>query len=739
MRLIAAERRGPTLPTKKLPLFCAGQLASASGLTRSDNLGLLAQRTTTNPKRCCQNLGRLPSKPGSFLVISGGFVLTNPGGLAVLISPELKDRIREANDLIAVAGEHLELRPDGRHFKALCPWHPDRNPSLKFYPDRQTYRCWVCQEGGDVFSFIEKYTGVSFFEAVRFLAQRAGIPWAESADPQTAAQQAAWAQQKIQLFEAMAWAVQAMHQCLLEGPTGEAAREYLHRRAVSEASIERFCLGYCPDQRGWLSRQVGAERFPASVLEKLGLLVRQQRGGYFERFQGRVIFPIYNLQAKPIALGGRILPGREGRTPAKYINSPESPLYSKSRELYGLHLARQAIRQTRTAVVVEGYTDCLAAHQADVEHVVAVLGTSLTRDHLHKLRRFAERVVLVLDGDEAGQRRSDDLLTLFVEEQMDLRVLTLPEGMDPCDYLQEHGADAFRQQLQRAPDALDHLFQKATHHVNPRTDTYEVTAALHRILSVLARGPLLTERTTPQQQTKRDQIIARLAEHFLLPEDDIRLQLADLRKRLRKTTQRRRTPPETGQPTARQSAIGPSKTNSSIAPQAPGHSVGESTASGWPTNLPNEERDDSPIRITPAWEQELVELVLLRPEVLPQILQQIGVDELTDPFLRAIYQGMADLAEAEGVWTFPTLMSQFDDPELKQAMVALDEASQSKADLDFDARLRGALQRAALLRQEQHRRRVRAKLEKLDQDTQVAMLEKLKQEKLAGKRAGTSE
>ncbi len=380
----------------------------------------------TWPTRCC--FGQLDFNPNGSrwtFCLRGRYhfacATSSRGGLPVTFrsSSDDKERIRQAIDIVDLVGSYTSLRRQGRNYVALCPWHDDSRPSLQVNPERQSFKCWVCNIGGDVFSFLMKMENVEFGEAVAMLAERAGIqltpydprrggspvpgdvagepPSASARDPDV----------KRVLYQAAAWAEQLFHECLLRDPEAEPARQYLRDRGISDESIRHFHLGYSPDSWDWLIKQsLRTKKFSHGVLERIGLLGRKQvGGGHYDRFKGRVLFSIRDVQGRPVGIGGRVLPGQAATNPAKYVNSPESPLFSKSNLLYGLDLARNAITKTRTAVVTEGYTDCIIARQAGFENVLAVLGTALGERHIKLLKRFADRVVLVLDGDEAGQKR----------------------------------------------------------------------------------------------------------------------------------------------------------------------------------------------------------------------------------------------------------------------------------------------------------------------------------------------
>ncbi len=437
--------------------------------------------------------------------------------------PEFKERIRQAVDIVDLVERYLPLRRQGRGFVALCPWHDDHRPSLQVNPERQVFRCFVCNVGGDVFSFVMKMEGVEFPEAVEMLAEMAGI-----ALPQTdRGAQGGAGEHKQELFRVMAWAEEQYHRCFLDMPEAQAARKYILGRGLSRDSVVRFRLGYSPPQADWLLRRARRDGIDPQALVKVGILLQSTGREWFDRFRGRVLFAIHDPQGRSVGLGGRLLPDGATSSPAKYINSPDTPLFSKSRLLYGLDLAKEAIRKTGTALIMEGYTDVIAAHQFGFTNAVAVLGTALGDSHLRLLQRYAERVVLVLDGDAAGRRRAAQVLELFVARQFDMRVLTLPDNLDPCDFLCERGAEAFAEALERhATDALDHAVAEATRDLDLERDVAGATRAAENVLAIIAKAPLRVGETSAQQQVREWKIVARLAAMTRIHEDLLRRRLA---------------------------------------------------------------------------------------------------------------------------------------------------------------------------------------------------------------------
>jgi DNA primase len=377
-------------------------------------------------------------------------------------SETTKSAIKNAIDIVALVGDYLPLRRAGTKYKALCPWHDDHNPSLELNPERQSFKCWSCGVGGDIFDFVKNIEHVDFPEAMRMLADRAGIVLERPASSAPALEGPA----KSELLEVNAWAEETFVRAL---ESSAEASAYLAGRGLTRQSIERFRLGYAPEERGWLLAEARRRRISMPLLEQAGLTAHsaESPGLVRERFRGRVIFPIHDDRGRPIGFGGRILPETErkvaasGKSVAKYLNSPETPLFHKRSTLYASDLARQPSRQASWVAVVEGYTDVIAAHQVGVGNVVGTMGTALGHEHIRPLQRLADRVVLVFDGDQAGQSAADRVLELFLGGELDVRVLSLPMNLDPCDFLLKEGAGAFGALVRGASDPLTYLLTRA--------------------------------------------------------------------------------------------------------------------------------------------------------------------------------------------------------------------------------------------------------------------------------------
>ncbi len=546
---------------------------------------------------------------------------------------DAKEQVRAASDIVDVVGTYLNLRRQGRQYVALCPWHDDSRPSFQVNPQRQSWRCWVCGIGGDVFSFVMRRESMEFREALELLAERANIalpslgPVAPAGSPDD----------KKTQYNALVWAERLFHELLLKDPIADDARRYLHDRGITQEAIQRFHLGFSPDDWQWLCNRSSRSDYSHAVLEKVGLIGKSQSGNNYDRFRGRVIFPIRDAQSRPIAFGGRILPQLADEKSAKYVNSPETRLFSKSENVYALDLARDAISPSGKVIVVEGYTDVIALHQAGVKNVVAVLGTALGERHIQLLRRYADTVYLVLDGDEAGQKRTSEVLELFVAQQVDLRIATLPENLDPCDFVQQHGPEAFQAQMAQAVDALEHKIRIATVGIDLTNDLHGANDALEEVLNTLAKMPKLTADTASEVRLREHQFLARVARQFQVDEAELRTRLAALRKA--STAKQRREPSET-------STSSTEKT----------FRIGD---------LDN-------------WDRMLLELLLAHPDLVQWGLDEIGPDELISEGAREIYQTIIRQVENHEECDFTTLLSSIDNESLRFLLIELDESAAQK-------------------------------------------------------------
>lgn len=378
---------------------------------------------------------------------------------------DLKRQIQDATDIVQLIGEQVTLRPKGKEFAGLCPFHEDRNPSMFVSPHKQIYKCFVCGAGGDVFSFAMNYHKLSFPEALKVLGERAGIEIQDNFQKGESGQPSA----RQKLSEANKCGCAFFQRQYQDPKAGQKVRDYVANRGISPKMLEEFQIGYAPDAWDGFANYLQKRNLPIDDFVTAGLVSPRSnsgggsRGGYFDRMRHRLIFPICDALGRPIAFGGRMLPdGTLGdKNEAKYLNSPETPLFNKSQTLYGLHLAKQYILQTRTAVIVEGYTDVVACHQHGVRNVVATLGTALTKEHAHALRHFAEKVVLIFDADDAGQKAADRAVEVFIGGSLDVTIAVLPNKMDPDELLAlSDGNEQWENAIKESRDALDYQFDR---------------------------------------------------------------------------------------------------------------------------------------------------------------------------------------------------------------------------------------------------------------------------------------
>lgn len=430
----------------------------------------------------------------------------------------VKQQVKAASDIVDIVGSYVSLVMRGGTYKGVCPFHEDHRPSFDVDPRRQRYRCWACNKFGDVFSFIQEIERISFPEALELLARRAGISLEKRGNPQHAATRA-------RMIELMKWTGEQFQHCLLESPVlAEQARIYLGERKLSGEIVRRFGLGYAPAQGEWLVSRATQAGHSLELLEQLGLIARRNEGnGWYDRFRDRVMFPIRDARGHTVGFGGRILPSSplSARAP-KYYNSSETMLFSKSENLYGIDLARQAAIKAGFVAVVEGYTDVLMAHQHGIQEVVATMGTALNQKHVAQLRRLVPKVVLVFDADAGGDTGVDRALQVFVRYEMDLQIATLPEGLDPCDLLVQRGAEDFRSALTKAADLLEFKLQQIwAKHGNGGVEGQR--RALDEILAVLAQVP-------DPNSLKLELTLNRVAHRLGLKEEVVRGRLRELRQ-----------------------------------------------------------------------------------------------------------------------------------------------------------------------------------------------------------------
>lgn len=395
------------------------------------------------------------------------------------ISEESIERVAAASDIVEVIGGYFPLKRAGTSWRALCPFHREKSPSFHVSPQKQAYYCFGCGAGGSVFKFVMEYERVDFVTAVHRLAQKAGVTVVEE---QSAPGDERRRQLRDRLLDLHRLAAAWFQQNLLRSPSGTGARDYLKSRAISSDIAKSWGLGYAPDTRDSLLKHARAAGFRDDELRASGLFSGGENAPLRDRFRQRLMFPVCNDYGEVIAFSGRVLPPSED--PAKYVNSPETPVFTKGRALFGLHRARRPLADTGTAIVCEGQLDLIRISESGIQNVVAPLGTAFTPAQARLLRRFAENAVLCFDSDRAGRTAVERSLPILLAAGFGVRVAALPAGEDPDSLIRSQGPDAFRALVEQAPDYFDYALDEAA--ASGTLDNASKKAALARKLAGFA-------------------------------------------------------------------------------------------------------------------------------------------------------------------------------------------------------------------------------------------------------------
>jgi len=392
------------------------------------------------------------------------------------------NQVQQANDIVDVVGEHVSLKKKGREMVGLCPFHDDHRPSMNVNVQKQIFKCFACGAGGDVFKFVQMRENLTFPQAIERLADRAGIQLPKKTQKSKINRQSAIDNQQSidpnELARVNVWAVKYFQKNLNDNEKGKFARDYLAQRKISPESIKKWQLGLALDSPDDLLTHARERNISTKLLENAGLITAQNQ----DKFVNRLMFTITDVTGRVIGFGGRALSDNG----AKYINSPTTVLFDKSNSLYGLEHARHRIVSTETAVVVEGYTDCIMAHQLGCTNVVASLGTSLTTGHGRILRRYAKKVVIVFDSDAAGIEAANRALDVCLSQRIDIKLAFVPQGKDPCDFLLANGSEKFQQLIDNAVDVLQFKWDRLTEKLNADDTFAGRKAAVDEYLQTVA-------------------------------------------------------------------------------------------------------------------------------------------------------------------------------------------------------------------------------------------------------------
>lgn len=550
----------------------------------------------------------------------------------------LRDNVLERVDLLEVIGERVALKRKGKEYVGLCPFHDDHKPSMGVNPAKGIFKCWSCGAGGDVIKFVQLYERVDFKEALRQLAQRAGL------ELRNTPEQKAEDSRREQLRKVLAWAAQHFQRNLAAGGAGRAAREYARGRGLSDASLDRFQVGLAADAWDDLLSAARQARVPLDLLNEAGLTSTSQAGKTFDRFRNRLMFPIRDALGRVVAFGGRTL----GNDDAKYLNSPETALFSKSRILYGYDQARDAIRKRGRVIVTEGYLDTVLLQQHGVEHAVATLGTALTDAHVKLLKPLVEDILLCFDGDEAGQRAADRGIDTSLRQSVRTRVVLFPDGTDPADCVQQGGVAALDEMLARAQDALEFKWSQTLTALNggalnSRRDAIETF--LRSVASACVAGKL--------DPIELGLLTRRISDLLALPGDQVYRLLAQQRENLQR---------------------------------GPAHEPGSEAVESDVYRLA---LADVPPALIPATE-EIFGLLLEEGRFFDRLdetfAEAVGYCELW----QQLFDIMRDTADATGTVTFPEVMARLDDTGMLELVQRVRERVGEVADRDpfFDGAMR---------------------------------------------------
>ncbi len=432
-----------------------------------------------------------------------------------MISEDKIAEIRERAPIAEVIGNYVALKKSGNSLKGLCPFHNEKTPSFYVHPSRGFYHCFGCKASGDVFSFLMHVEGKTFPEVARDLAERTGVPLPVY-DPRQEAEHQRNKQHTERLASLMERATDYYVAQLDEHPDGELARAELVRRGISEEWARKFRLGYAP--HGWDSLARFFDRVGASPedAEAVGLIVPRRSGrGHYDRFRHRLMFPIHDIHGRVVAFSGRALAPASSmeqpkEAPAKYLNSPENALYHKGQVLYGLHEGRVEIRREDAVVLCEGNFDLLALHQAGFQNALAPMGTAFTEAHARLIKRFAQKVTLLFDGDHAGRKAVREAHGVLDKVGLSAHVVSLPQGTDPDSFLREHGPEAMRQQIVSAPTIIEHLIDDSAASVEPNPRA--------KADAIANLGPILAKVESP---IERRLYVERVARKFGITDLDL--------------------------------------------------------------------------------------------------------------------------------------------------------------------------------------------------------------------------
>lgn len=430
-------------------------------------------------------------------------------------SSDLLEEIRNRCDVVDIISEYVHLKPAGKGFKGLCPFHEEKTPSFMVSPEKQLFHCFGCGEGGNVFNFLMKYEKLSFFEAVKMLAQKSGVPLPVDEEKENILHK-----KKERLYKLNNLVANYYRECLFRTNQGKKVINYFKKRGISDTSVEKYKLGYAPSSWDALSNFLKKKGYYYEELIKAGLIKKSKiEGKYIDYFRDRIIFPIFNLSGKVIGFGGRVL---DDSLP-KYINSPETLVYNKGSNLYNLNFAKEGIRKKNCIIVVEGYTDVLITQQYGFNNIAASLGTALTAKQIDLIKRFTNAVLIAYDADSAGNMATLRSLDLLVKAGLEIKVIDLPQGYDPADFLIKKGSETFQDLINRSLSLIDYKLKILYSKYSIKT----IEGKVKVVKEILPTLSVMGDEDEVRAQTKK------ISEELKLSDEAIRIDLTKYKKGLR--------------------------------------------------------------------------------------------------------------------------------------------------------------------------------------------------------------
>ncbi len=551
------------------------------------------------------------------------------------------NQVQQASDIVDVISEHVNLVSKGREMVGLCPFHEDHKPSMYVNNVKQIFKCFACGAGGDVFKFVQMRENLTFPQAIERLAQRAGIEIKKTSHHSSASNV-----NQINpnvLAKVNAWAAKYFQANLYDDKKGKLARDYIAERKITQESIKTWRIGLAVGTHDDLIQAAKIKGISEKLLSSAGLIVNRKGGGFCDKFVARLMFPITDITGRIIGFGGRTLVGAD----AKYINSPTTILFDKSNSIYGLEQARHKIVSSQTAIVVEGYTDCIMPHQFGCTNVVATLGTSFTPGHARILRRYAKKIVLIFDSDIAGTKASNRAIDVCLSQHIDIKIASVPEGKDPCDFVLNAGKEKFEDLADNAIDVLQFKWDKLAKSFDDANTFVDNKAAIEEFLQTIATA-MQNGRLTA---IDKGLIVNRLSKIIGLESDEIN---RDLNNRLARIVR-----------------------NASY----------QNAAQNKNPKFKIPDSGDGAYAIA---QREILEVLLNEPELFDTIEKEITVDVFDTPILKQLAEILFKILRKEQkVSPLRAILTETESVEFSAYVVELAEAGEVKG--NFKNRLTGAV------------------------------------------------